>query len=192
MSEIYNFFGDIWDYLRETYFEVDFGNYKNFTFTTQGTTLSRIVFAIMIGCILAAVAAVYHRRYLGKVIRQLIKYNSVDEEHARTLVELGLARKWLLRRTLARRESALRKYLRYVGEPENPDPRVREHIHLDEARFYVPAHLKDAAAVRYEAKGSDIPSLILTVLVCLVGGVLLLRLLPVVLRAADNLITWLS
>ena len=30
MAEIYNFFGDIWDYLRETYFEADLGSYKNF------------------------------------------------------------------------------------------------------------------------------------------------------------------
>ena len=116
MAEIYNFFGDIWDYIRETYLEVDFGSYKNFTVTTQGVTLSQIIIGILFGCMLASFVVVYQRTYLGRMVRALLKAEAQDEDSARTLAELGLAHSGLIKYTLRSRTSALRKVVRYVGE----------------------------------------------------------------------------
>ena len=89
MAELYNFFGDIFDYIRETYLEVDFGSYKNFTVTTQGVTLSQIIIGILFGCMLASFAVVYQRTYLGRMVRGLLANKAHDEASAMTLADLG-------------------------------------------------------------------------------------------------------
>ena len=121
MAEIYNFFGDIWDYLRETYFSVDFGEYRNFDLGNHGATLAQIIFAMMVGISLAAFVIVYERRYLGRVVRALLKSEAQDEESAKTLEELGCQRMAFVKHSLRRRDSALRKLVRYVGEPDEHD-----------------------------------------------------------------------
>ena len=200
MAEIYNFFGDIWDYLRETYFEVDFGSYRNFSLDGFGATLSQIVFAVMIGCILASAVAVYERRYLGGFVRALIARGAQDEQNALTMADLGYTKGFMLKNTLSRRDSGLRRVLRFVGEErEDVIPEelggsakdklvMRDEIDPQKTRFYVPAELLP----RYDAKGSGIGSFLLIVVVCLVGGAVVLRLLPVFFRLIDNTITWIG
>ena len=99
MAEIYNFFGDIWDYLRETYFSIDFGEYRNFDISGYGTTLAQITLGVIIGIsgllglavdtnflIIAAFASctvifVYPLFLLGTVTPSLVKYamESMDD-----------------------------------------------------------------------------------------------------------------
>lgn len=204
MAEIYNFFGDIWDYLRETYFTVDFGEYRNFDLGSHSTTLAQIIIGIMIGISLAAIAIAYERRHLGRLVRALLKGEAQDEGSAKTLAELGCDRILFLKQQLRRRDSSLRKLIRYVGEPEEEGDlphevtgkRLKKQLILTEmidfsnARFYIPSALRDRAAIRYNEKGSDTRALVLTVIICIVGGGLLIRLLPVLFRLADNILTW--
>lgn len=219
MAEIYNFFGDICDYIRETYLEVDFGSYKNFTITTQGTTLSQIIIGILLGCMLASFAVVIQRTYLGRMVRGLLKAEAHDEDSALTLSELGLGHSGLIRYSLRSRTSALRKVVRYVGEvreedeDENADDyddyyyaddgtRVsRKHkktlqmtdtIDYERARFYIPEQLEAHAAVRYDARGTGIRALFLSAISYIALAVILIRFLPVLFRWADDLITLLS
>ena len=204
MAAIYNFFGDIWDYLRETYFEVDFGAYRNFSLDTMGATLSQIIFAVMIGCILAAAVAVYERRYLGGFVRALMSRGASDELSALSMQELGYGKSFMLAHTLSRRDSGLRRVLRFVGEErEDAIPEelggsskdkfvMRDKIDPKATRFFVPAELLPRAATRYDAKGSGIGSFLLIVVVCLVGGAVIIRLLPVFFRLIDNVMTWLG
>ena len=204
MAAIYNFFGDIFDYVRETYFEVDFGSYRNFSLDGFGATLSQIVFAIMLGCILAAAVAVYERRYLGGFVRALIARGAQDEQTALSMADLGYKKSFLLRSTLSRRDSGLRRVLRFAGEeredyiPEELGGKnrevtvMRDKIDPQSTRFFVPPALLPRAETRYDAKGSGIVSFLVIVLVCLVAGALLLRLLPMFFRLLDNTMTWLG
>lgn len=204
MAEIYNFFGDIFDYLRETYFEVDFGAYRNFSLDGIGATISQLVLALMIGFILAAALAVYERRYLGGFVRACIARGALDEQNALTMKDLGYEKSFLLRRSLSRRDSGIRRVLRFVGEdredvlPEELGGRrvtkivMRDEINPAATRFYVPAELRPRAETRYDAKGSGIGAFFVVVAVSLIGGALLIRLLPVFFRLIDNTITWLG
>lgn len=205
MAEIYNFFGDIWDYLRETYFSVDFGEYRNFDLGSHSTTLAQIILGMMIGIMLASFAVVYERHFLGRAVRALLKSEAHDEESAKPLGELELQKSRLIKRSLRRRDSSLRKLIRYVGEPEDDEipPEVSgkrekkplvltEMIDFSTARFYIPPALRDRAAIRYNEKGSNVRTLVLTVIVCIVAGGLLIRLLPVLLRLLDNTLTWIN
>ena len=205
MAEIYNFFGDIWDYLRETYFEVDFGSYRNFDISGYSGTLSQVIFAVMLGIIFASIVVVYERRHLGAVVRALLASEAQDEESAKTLAELGFRADGAVKHALRRRDSTLRKLIRYVGEAEEdelPDEItgktakkrliLTEMLDFSTTRFYIPTALRDRAAIRYNEKGSDVRTLVLTVLICLVGSGLLIRLLPVLFRIADNMMSWIG
>ena len=203
MAEIYNFFGDIFDYLRETYFEVDFGTYQNFDIGTYAGSLSGIIFAVMLGIVLASCAVFIERRYLGALVRALVKDEARDEESAKTLADLGLRPNFLLKNALRRRDSALRKLVRYAGEPSEEEDLPEEvtgrekkrlifteMLDFSTTRFYIPPALCDRATIRYNEKGSDFRSLVLTVLIAIVGSGVLIRFLPVVFHVADNMITW--
>lgn len=210
MAELYNFFGDIWDYIRETYLEVDFGSYKNFTITTQGATLSQIILAILFGCMLASFAAVYHRTYLGRMVRGLLKREAHDEESALTLTDLGLGHSGLIKYSLRSRTSALRKVVRYVGEEREDEtddetddgtrvsrngknsPQMTDIIDYENARFYIPEHLAAHAEVRYDKEGTGVRALVISAISCIALAVILIRFLPVLFRWADDLITLLS
>lgn len=191
MAEIYNFFGDIFDYLRETYLEVDFGSYENITVTSQGVTLGQMVIALAIGCLLAAAVAVYHRGYLGRVVRGLLAAGAHDEAGAKTLAELGLERSFVIRRALSRRDNPLRKLLRYVGEEEPGEGvrlRLKEELDFSTTRFYIPEALRLRASVRYDSRGTDGRALLFTLIALIVASVLLIRFLPAVLGLADDFV----
>lgn len=208
MAEIYNFFGDIWDYLRETYFTVDFGSYRNFDLGTAGATLAQIIIAIMLGICIAACAIYYERQHLGRPVRALLSAAAQDEESAKTLAELDCRCSLFIRHNLRRRDSSLRKLIRYVGEPEDEEeempaateapkrkkraPVMTEMLDFATVRFYIPPALCDRAALRYQTKGNGLRALLLTVVICVVGGGLLIRLMPVLLRVTDNILTWIN
>jgi hypothetical protein len=206
MAELYNFFGDIFDYIRETYLEVDFGSYKNFTVNTQGVTLSQIIIGILFGCMLASFAVVYQRTYLGRMVRGLLSREAHDEESALNLKELGLDRSGLIKYTLRSRSTPLRKVVRFVGEEREEEaydgtrvsrnakksPQMTDIIDYENARFYIPKHLAAHAEVRFDKKGSGARALIISALACVVAAVVLIRFLPVLLHWADDLITFLS
>ena len=205
MAEIYNFFGDIWDYLRETYFSIDFGEYRNFDISGYGTTLAQITLGVIIGISLAAIVIFFEQRYLGSPVHALLAAGANDEESAKTLAELGCRQGFLIKRALRRRDSALQKFIRYAGEPEDEvlfdekDARQRkkpliltEMIDFSTTRFYIPPALCDRAAIRYKTKGNGLRAMILTILICILGGGLLLRLMPALLRMADNMISWIN
>ena len=206
MAEIYNFFGDIFDYLRENYFSVEFGQYRNFNLSLGALTLSQFVFALMLGCMLAAAATLFCKRYLGRVVRALLAGNATDEESARSLSDLGLRATWLLRRTLSHRDSSLRRYIRIVGyadddteNAENEGGRVSRNgkkkvtytdiIDFESARFYIPPMLAARAEVRFDSRGTSVRSLLLALLLCLLFALVLLPVLPPLLQALDDMMT---
>lgn len=194
MAEIYNLFGDIFDYLRETYFEADFGYYQNFDLHFLGFSLSQLILGLTFGFILAAIAAVYQKGLLGRFIRALLAAQASDEASARSLSDLGLKRSLAIRSALRHRDSALRKLVRYAGEEREEDdprkPRMTDDLDYERVRFYIPENLQVRAAVRFNGKGTNLRSLILVVIAALIVAALLIRFLPVVLGWADQLITF--
>lgn len=200
MAELYNFFGDIFDYLRETYWEADFGVYRNFNIKLPGITLGQFILFVMFGCVIAAVCVTYQRRYLGSLVRGLYAREAFDESTACTLADLGLEKKRLLRFELCRPQTVLRKSMRYVGEGEPIDTdakgriryRTREVLDFENARFYLPEGLRERAIIRFSEKGNGWKSILLALLFALVGSLFLIRFLPTLFSWADSLISALN
>ncbi len=201
MAGIYNFFGDIWDYLRETYWEVDLGTYDNFSLGSLGAMLPQIVLAIMIGIILASAVMLYERQYIGGFIRKLLTAEANNEEKAVSLADTGYGKSAVMKSMLRRRDTAVRKLVRFTGERrEEPTPyaggrqklQMKDDIDFASARFYIPEELAARAAVRYEAKGNSWGAFVLTVIASLVGAAVLLRILPVFFSFIDSVVGWLG
>lgn len=200
MAELYNFFGDVFDYLRETYGNVTLGDYRNFSLPSGGISLSALVFALAVGIILAAAVTLYEKNYIGGFVRALLSRDAKTEESALTLADLGVKAGFGIRRALRAKDGALRRVVRIAGyEEENDGTRVSrngknsvkmtEELDFETARFYIPEALRAHADVRYEAKGSGARAFILTVVLVLVASLVILRFLPSLFRLTDDLLT---
>lgn len=197
MAHIYNFFGDILDYLRETYWEADFGYYENFDLHINGLTLGQLIIFAMLACLVASLCVSYQRTYLGQLVRALYAREAFDEGSALSLGELGLAKKSLLKLELGRPQTVLRKSIRYVGEsePRYVDAKGRIHyrthevLDFEKLRFYLPEGLRERAIIRFSGKGSGAKSFLLSILVAVVGTALLIHLLPALFSFADAILS---
>ncbi len=196
MAEIYNFFGNICDYLRENYWEAPFGYYRSFEIDLGFITMGQLVFLIMGAFIAAAVIMYVQKNVIGSLVHALLREKAMDEDSARSLGELGLSRNLLVRHALRRRDSALRKVVRYVGEEaRREDGTLRASVDVIDyarARFYIPPALCDRAAIRFSREGTDGRALVLAILFFFVLAFVLIRFLPAVLGWADNLMSLLG
>lgn len=197
MAHIYNFFGDIFDYLRETYWEADFGYYENFDLRISGITLGQLIIFAMLACLFASLCVSYQRTYLGRLVRALYEREAFDEASALSLADLGLAKKSLLKLELGRPQTVLRKSIRYVGEgePRYVDARGRVHyrtrevIDFENTRFYLPEGLRERAIIRFSGKGNGAKSFLLSILIAVVGTALLIHFLPALFSLADSILS---
>ncbi len=193
MSNVYNFFGRIFDYLRETYWEAPFGYYRNFDLNNGFLTMGQIVFLLAAAGIAAAVVMYIEKNIVGSLVHRLLAAEASDEEHAKTLGELGLSRNFFVKWALRRRDSALRRVTRYVGEEvrdENGALRPpRDIIDYQNARFYIPEALRGRAEVRFSREGSGKGALAVAVLFFVVFAFVLIRILPTVIGWLDALLS---
>ena len=160
-------------------------------------TLGQLVLFGMLACLLAALAGAYQRSYLGALVRALYAREAFDESSACSLADLGLDKKRLLRFELSRPQTVLRKMIRYVGEgePSYTDEkgrvhyRTREVLDYQNTRFYLPEGLRERAIIRFSGKGSSKGAFFLTVIGAIVGGILIIKVLPPLFSLADAILS---
>lgn len=137
-------------------------------------TLSGIVIPLIAGLMIAACIAYLLKRIYGKFVTALLRGESVDEESARSLSELGMDKKRLLRRTL-RDGSSLRKV---VMKTESADGTVR---------YYIPEDKRDRASSLYASDRSTVLTVIVAFILFAVIAILLLMYLPKLIEFASDL-----
>ena len=95
--------GELITYFKETYFSIRFGAYDNFSITEQSASIiNKMIPALILGIIIAAVATVYCRRIVGDFVRTLIKKEALSPDAGVTLMETGAFRSTVVRRELCR------------------------------------------------------------------------------------------
>ena len=185
--------GELVSYFKETYFTIRFGAYDNFSITEQtANTVNRIIPALILGIIIAAVATVFSRRLVGDFVRTLIEKEALSPERGVTLLETGAFRSTVVRRELCR-GVFLRKVVFCREEQAFLDEKGKDatyEIDFTKDHFYIPEDLKYRAENRFNQKGTGWLSVVLTVvLVPLVVG-LICRFMPNILQFADSIITF--
>lgn len=200
-------------YLSDRYFSVEFGNYENFSLSSNaGVTVRNIVLALALGFILAALITAYTRVVLGGFVRKLLREECHSPANAKTLMELGYFRSVSIRSALVR-GAALRMVVRYCKAeereaaiafasakpsseeegasepPATPERRTGERIDFLSDAFYIPEELRYRAEIRFDSKGSGWLPVVLAVVGTIVVASILCWFLPDLVQFADNLIT---
>ena len=165
-------------------------------------SLELIVWSIFVGIVIGAAASIYNKRVIGSFVRALIQGGATMPDSAMTVSETGFRRNLFVRMSL-RRGGALRKLVYCANEPaEIPAEKVsalrrffafsnefHEKLDMNAAKFYIPGDLTARAEIRYEKKGTDLFSLLITVLVFLVVVYISLKFIPELIGMLDSLIT---
>ena len=171
--------------------------YNNFELYNPFISVKLIVWAMFIGFVLAALMAVYNKRVIGGFVKDVLAQGCLSEKDAKTLVDLGYGKDWVIKNAL-RSDTVLRRYVTRVrDEDELPvDTRGwknrREDIDFSYARFYIPEEKKYGAEVRYARRGTDLIALGTCVLIFAVAAFAALVVIPELLTLVDNFITLLS
>lgn len=185
--------GELVSYFRETYFSIRFGAYDNFSITERtAAMINKIIPALILGIIIAALATVFSRRLVGSFVHTLIEKEAFSPEDGVTLLETGAFRSTVVRRELCR-GVFLKKVVFCREEQAFLDEKGKDatyEIDFTKDHFYIPEDLKYRAENRFNQKGTGWLSVVLTVvLVPLVVG-LICRFMPNILQFADSIITF--
>ena len=185
--------GELVAYFYETYFFIRFGAYDNFSIPHQtASTINKIIPALVLGIIIAAVATVYCRRLVGSFVRTLIKKGALSPDAGVTLFETGAFRSMIVRRELCR-GAFLRKVV-FCREEQaflaKNEKNATYKIDFTKDHFYIPEELKYRAEVRFSQKGSGWLTVVLTIILVPVFVGLLCRFMPNILQLVDSMITF--
>ena len=185
--------GELISYFRETYFSIRFGAYDNFSVTEQTANIvNKIIPALIIGIIIAAIATVYCRRVVGQFVRTLIEKEALSPESGVTLFDTGAFRSTVVRRELCR-GAFLKKVVRCREEEAFTAEKGSDasyQIDFTRDHFYIPEELKDRAEIRFNPKGSSWLTVVLTAVLTPIVVGLICRFLPNILQFADSIITY--
>ncbi len=146
-------------------------------FLTGGdTTLNMILWPMIAGVIAAACLIFANKKIIGVFVKRLLEEKADSAETAKSLEELGFAKKRLLRFSL-RPGSTLRKIVS-VSVPEEPDGAP--------VRYYIPEEKAYRAEVTYDPDGVSVMTILLAIIMFLVLTVLLMTVIPDLIRMASN------
>ena len=187
--------GELISYFHQTYFSIRFGAYDNLSVTEQtADIINKIIPALILGIIFAAIVTAFGRRTVGGFVKTLIEKEALSPETGVTLFETGGFRSTVLRRELCR-GAFLHKVVFCREEQAYLNEKGKDAIYkIDFTRdhFYIPEDLKYRAEIRFNPKGSSWLSVVLTVILVPVFVGLLCRFMPNILQFIDSIITFLA
>lgn len=173
-----NFLAD----LKESIHFYDNGEFDALNFNMG--TFRLILLFIWIGAVFAQLSMYYNNHYLGGFVQKLIQSGAKTREEAKTLSELGLEDKYMLKYSL-RAGSVLRKVV-MATDKEGKDENGKS-TSVDGLAFYIPEELEAKAQKRYRLKGNGLGALITSIIVT--GIIMFLALIysPLLLQFLDGL-----
>lgn len=189
---------EIWKAFHDTYLSDQV--YENLALDSNSMISVRaIIIGFFVGIALALFVSVYHKRFLGELVRTIRAGEIHSPELAKTLPELGLADRLLLRRAV-KKSVSLRRVLRcreeeefYAAQEEKASAQKKYRIpnfrvDPDAHHFYIPEDLKYTAELKFDKKGTSTGALIFFLVLVFVFMIVALIVLPQILHAVDALV----
>ena len=147
--------------------------------TDTGSTLEKVVLAIAIGFVIASLIMLFHKRVIGRLVRELIKRGANTPETALTASELGFKPTSPAIRALKNPAGGLRTLISVVPDgSDGPSDGALKNDALSTARFYAPEEKRIRAEVRYDAKNTTIPIVIIGAIAFGIAAYLCIRYIP--------------
>ena len=186
-------FATFWDTLERLFFTPDFKTYEHLTFFNSPNAFKLLVLGMYFGVVIASLCMLYNKKYIGGFIRKLDASACLSPEGAKTLEELGYSKAWLIKHSLER--GSLLKNIVKRAEDENEksaenSTRVggysKKRIDFETARFYLPAEKRDVVIGRFDEKGTNWLSVILTAVIGIIVVVLIFKIAPFIVGLIDS------
>lgn len=174
-EELVAWFYDFFNPKLEGYVNFDFGG-------GDMINIQVIVFGIFVGVFLASVYMVYVKNIVGAFVRKLLAEDCLAEEKAKTLEELGFARNPFVRYAL--RGSLLASTVVHLQDEPMPGEET-----APPTRYYIKEEKKYVAEMRFNARGSGVPTLLFVLLISVICIFVIFGFLPQILRFVDNTIS---
>ena len=181
--------------------------YENFELYNPTISLEMIVWSLCVGLAIGAAASYINRRVVGDFVRRLLKEEIHSPEKAVSLEKIGCAKNIFVRHAL-REGTALRRIVLCANEEEmvlkqpssqksavffrklfSLEDEPKRILDLNRARFYIPEESRIGAELRYDAKGTTLPNLILSLILLAGIGFAALYVLPELFTLMDNFLT---
>ncbi len=206
-----NLITELWEYFVDTYFSPEMPSLDNISFGT-GTMISlrMILIGLTFGLIFASFITIYNKRFIGSLVRKLLKEECLSADSAKTLSELGVSKNPLIRFSL-RGGSPLSRWVKCVEEDIFNAEMARKREEFDEAHkhekkppkfkeisftrnakkmhYYIPEEKKHAADIKFDAKGANWVSFILVAVISILLCAFLSFILPDMIKMIDNFIS---
>ena len=111
-----SYLSDLFEYIKDKFFTVDYGDYENIKISSGGlVSAGSVILGIGVGIVIAAISAMFTRRIIGSFVKKVVADECFDEKSAKTLAELGYGKNPSVRGAV-RSNQVLKKYLRVVTE----------------------------------------------------------------------------
>lgn len=152
-------------------------NFISSIFSETSTTLDKVIWSVFIGAVIASVMFWFNQRVIGRAVRELVKRGALSADNALTLENAGI-NNFFVRRALCKKDSTLRKVIYATS-----DKQKLKKDDFSSVGFYIPEELKIKAEVKYNAKNTTIPLIIITVIVMFLLALLCQKYLPILIDA---------
>ena len=159
---------------------------------SRASSLEIIIWSFFIGILIGAVSLYYQKRVIGAFVRALLADGAAAPDNARTLEELGFGKNRFVRHAL-RNGSVLRKMIWEAQDNIVTDEQGRTYsarasrMDINTARFYIDESNRIKADLRYSAKGSDVLTLLIGVVVFAVAAYAMLLFIPYVIGLIQSI-----
>lgn len=161
-----------------------------------------ILIGVILGIAIALFVNVFTKRVLGELVRTLLAQDVLSAESAKTMGELGFSKNFLLRYAVKGNVSLRRvvvcceeeEFLRKQEEERENSPSSKKfraksfRIDSQKHHFYIPEEQRDAAAMKFEKKGTSLGAMLILLAILLVLLIVLLAALPTLMSWLDTLI----
>lgn len=181
--------------------------YQNIKFENPVMTLAIVIWSIYIGFVMAGGLSVYHKCYLGEVIRALVKKGAKDENSAVKIGDMGIKMGYLRRKNVLA-GGLLSKYV-IVANPEESlvkkaplspflsamskffggEGKRKTEYDREIARVYLLEEKRIQAELRYNKKGTNVWVFFASALLFLGIAIGLTFAIPYLLELLDDAIT---
>ena len=95
--------------------------FLSFFQTIRLGSVNQLILCFALGAILASIVAYYHKNYIGRLVRYLLRENANDPQSAKTLTDIGMQNNRLYRFSL-RKKSTLRRIITVMDETTEHAP----------------------------------------------------------------------
>ena len=199
---------ELWEYFVDTYIKNE-TKYENLDFGGL-FSVQTLVIGVFLGLAAAGFVAVFNKQINGAFVERLMREGCVSPESAKTLPELDLADKLMLRYGVShsvdlRRVVKCREEEEYEAESAKKadeyaemcktNPRLPKKftpkpfkVDPDAHHFYIPEDMKYTAEIKFDRKGNSWLGAIIYAVVILVALVALIVFLPNILNLLDEFI----